>query len=137
MGTTRDTSQPDWREDRRLLAWELHQQGWSQGRIAATLGVTQGAVSQWLKRAREYGGAEALRRQPAPGRRAALTREQLCGLPNMLARGAEAYGFRGNHWTTVRIAKVLEQVFGVSYHPAHVSRLLRQYCPGWRDLNPK
>jgi transposase len=137
MGTTRTTPSPDWREDRRLLAWELHQQGWSQGRIAATLGVTQGAVSQWLKRAREYGGTEALLHHPAPGRQAALTDEQLCQLPELLARGAEAFGFRGDKWTTVRVANVLEQVFGVSYHPAHVSRLLRKHYPGWRDAKTK
>lgn len=134
MGNAQST--PDWREDRRLLAWELHQQGWSQRRIAATLGVTQGAVSQWLKRARDNGGVDALLHHPAPGRRAALTHEQLCKLPELLARGAGAYGFRGDHWTTARVAEVLKQVFGVTYHPAHISRLLRKHYPGWRDAKP-
>ena len=36
----------DWREGRRLRAWELHQQGWKQKDIAAALGVTPGAVPQ-------------------------------------------------------------------------------------------
>ena len=36
----------NWREGRRLRAWELHQQGWKQQEIADALGVTQGAVSQ-------------------------------------------------------------------------------------------
>ncbi len=56
----------DWREGRRLRAWELHQQGWKQKDIAAALGVTQGAVSQWLKRGNTR-GVDALRRRPAPG----------------------------------------------------------------------
>ena len=43
----------DWREGRRLRAFELKQQGWSQQRIAEALGVSKGAVSQWMKRARE------------------------------------------------------------------------------------
>ena len=68
MPTARADQPPDWRESRRLQAWELHQQGWSQRRIAEALGVTQGAVSQWLKQARE-GGAGALRHNPATGRR--------------------------------------------------------------------
>ncbi len=128
------TSQPsDWRESRRLRAWELHQQGWSQRQIAAALGVTQGAISQWLKRARDGGGIEALRRYPAPGRVAALTDEQCAQLPALLARGAEAFGYQGDRWTTTRVAEVIRQVFGVSYHPAHVSRLLRKHCPDWRD----
>ncbi len=42
----------DWCEGRRFRAWELAQQGWKPTDIAAALGVTQGAVSQWLTRAR-------------------------------------------------------------------------------------
>ena len=128
------TKASDWREIRRLRAWDLYQQGHTQREIATKLGVTQGAVSQWIKRARAGGGAKALRHQPAPGRRAALTRRQLEQLPALLGQGAEAYGFRGNRWTTERVAALLAQRFGVTYHPAHVSRLLRKYCPNWRSL---
>lgn len=124
----------DWREIRRLKAWELHQQGWSQSMIAKELDVTQGAVSQWLKRVREGNGNLAvLRHHPAPGRRTTLTVEQLSQLPALMARGARDYGFQSNQWTTIRVATLLKQQFGVSYHPAHVSRLLRKYCPAWRE----
>jgi DNA-directed RNA polymerase specialized sigma24 family protein len=61
-----DTARLDWREGRRRRAWELKEQGWKQQDIAAALGVTPGAVSQWLSRARQ-GGVEALRRHPAAG----------------------------------------------------------------------
>jgi transposase len=84
----------DWREGRRQRAWELKEQGWKQQDIAAALGVTAGAVSQWLKRGREQ-GMEGLRRHPAPGRQPRLTAEQLAQIPVLLERGAEAYGFRG------------------------------------------
>ena len=134
MPLARNPPPPHWQEIRRLRAWELHQQGWSQREIAAQLGVTQGAISQWLKRAREGGGVDSLRRQPAPGRRSALTTNQLRELPSLIARGAEAFGFGGDKWTTVRIAAVLKQQFGVTYHPAHVSRLLRKHCPHWQDI---
>ena len=40
----------DWREGRRLRAWELKEQGWNQQEIANALGVTKGAVSQWMRR---------------------------------------------------------------------------------------
>jgi transposase len=117
------TAQLDWREGRRRRAWELKEQGWKQQDIAAALGVTPGAVSQWLKRAREQ-GVEGLRRHPAPGRQARLAPEQLAQLPALVERGAEAYGFRGQIWTCPRVAEVIRRTFGVSYHPAHVSRLL-------------
>lgn len=133
MNTQSTSLRTDSREERRLRGWELHQEGWAQRQIALELGVTQGAVSQWIKRAREGGGRDALYRRPAPGRCPALTNEQRNQLPALLAGGAEAFGFRGNHWTTVRVAAMLQQVFGVSYHPAHVSRLLHKYCPGWND----
>ena len=117
------TSQLDWREGRRRRAWELKEQGWKQQDIAAALGVTGGAVSQWLKRGREH-GVEGLRRHPAPGPTPKLTAAQMAQLPTLLEPGAEAYGFRGQVWTCRRVAEVIRRTFGVSYHPAHVSRLL-------------
>jgi transposase len=130
----RSTTDPwDDRARRRIRAWGLYQQGWSQQRIAEELGVTQGAVSQWLKRAREGGGVNALHGRPAPGRQPALNNQQFAQLSALLARGPAAYGIRGDRWTTKRVAIVLKEVFGVSYHPGHVSRLLRKHCPGWRN----
>jgi transposase len=115
----------DRREGRRLRAFELKQEGWSQQQIAEALGVSKGAVSQWMKRARDGGGVEALKRRPAPGARPRLSEEQRMKLPELLERGAEAHGFRGEAWTCERAAKVIRKEFGVSYHPAHVSRLLK------------
>jgi transposase len=114
----------DWREGRRFRAFELKQQGWSQQEIADALGVSKGAVSQWMKRARQ-GGIQALKRQPAPGAPPRLSEEQRARVPELLERGAEAYGFRGELWTCERVAEVIGKEFGVSYHPAHVSRLLK------------
>ncbi len=88
-----DKHPTDWREGRRFRAWELAQQGWKQKNIAVALGVSQGAVSQWLKRARADGHA-AMRRQPPPGRQPKLTPEQLAPLPALLKRGPEAWRFR-------------------------------------------
>lgn len=56
----------DWREARRERAWELKQKGWKQQAIAEALGVSAGAVSQWMTRVQEK-GPEALRRQPRKG----------------------------------------------------------------------
>src|SRR5215470_16829553 len=85
------TTQLDWREGRRQRAWELKEQGWKQQDIAAALGVTAGAVSQWLKRARER-GVEALRRHPAPGRQPRLAAEQLAQVPALVERGPRPMG---------------------------------------------
>src|SRR3989304_2273265 len=133
MNTTISPPPTSWREGRRLLAWELKQQGWQQCDIATALGVSEGAVSQWMKRAREA-GVQALRHKSGSGPKPRLSIEQRTLIPTLLAKGAECYGFRGNLWTTKRVAIVIERQFGVHYHPAHVSRLLIEI--GWSPQKP-
>ena len=123
----------DWREERRKRAWDLKQQGWNQQAIAQALGVSEGAVSQWLKRGRA-GGPEALNAHPPKGVSPRLSAEQKAQIPGWLAQGAEAYGFRGDVWTASRIAQVIYQRFGVRYHRDHVGRLLRE--AGWSRQHP-
>lgn len=133
METPLSQNVTDWREGRRLRAWQLHQNGWKQLQIAQALGVTQGAVSHWLARAKKE-GPQALRKRTSPGAPPRLRQDQKAKLPALLARGAEALGFRGDAWTCQRVAQVIEQEWGVSYHPDHVSRLLRA-C-GWSQQKP-
>jgi transposase len=91
-------------------------------------------VSQWLKRAREHGGVEGLKRRPPPGMTPRLSLEQRAQLPLLLAKGAEAYGYRGDVWTARRMAQLIADTFGVRYHRDHVSRVLRQL--GWSRQHP-
>jgi transposase len=113
----------NWTEARRLQAWHLKQKGWAQRQIAEAVGVSEGAVSQWMARARHV-GPEALCRRPPPGARRRLSPEHLARLPTLLHRGPPAYGFRGELWTRSRVAAIIRLEFGVSYHPRHVGRLL-------------
>jgi transposase len=103
----------------------LKQQGWVQRDIADALGASEVSVSHWLARARD-GGPEALRARSAPGHPPKLTADQKRLIPEFLWHGAEAYGFRGDVWTCARIARVIEEEFGIRYHKGHVSRLLRE-----------
>src|SRR5690349_15852403 len=97
-----------WNEGRRFRALELHRLGWLQQEIAEALGVTQGAVSQWLSRARRE-GVTALRNHKPPGPRSRLTEEQRAQVPILLERGAESFGFAGDVWTTARVAEVIRR----------------------------
>lgn len=128
------TKRPDAWEWRRQRAWELAQQGWWQKDIAAALGVSCAAVCQWLKRART-GGMAALRTQPRPGSPPKLTAEQRAQIPALLAQGAEAHGYRGDVWTSRRVADLIWRTFGVRYHPDYVGHLLRQ--SGWSIQQPQ
>src|SRR5262245_49946076 len=111
----------------------LHQQGWWQKDIAAALGMSRAAVCQWVKCARAMGVA-ALRSRPHLGGPSKLMAQQWAQIPALLAQGAEAHGFRRDVWTAKRIATVIERMFGVRYHPDHVSRLLRH--AGWSRQRP-
>src|SRR5258708_16420427 len=128
------TTQLDWREGRRWRAWERKQAGGKQQDIAAALGVTSGAVSQWLARARAEGVEEGRRRHPAPGPAPKRTLEQCAQLPALLDRGAEAYGLRGQAWTCQRVGEVIRRTFGVTYDPSPISRLLHRL--GYRVQRP-
>jgi transposase len=133
MEKTLSSQATNWREGHRLRAWELHQKGWQQQEIAEALGVTQGAVSQWLKRGRE-GGVAGLRHRPPPGAVARLSSEQRGQLLELLARGAESFGFQGDVWTQPRVAVLIRDRFGVSYDPSQVGRILK--ASGWSSQKP-
>jgi len=108
-----------------MRALALKQQGWTQRAIAEALGVSEPAVSQWLAAARRA-GPDALRSHPPPGAAPKLTAGQKRLIPEFLWHGPEAYGFRGQVWTCARVARVIEEEFGVSYHKDHVGRLLAE-----------
>lgn len=125
MEKTLSSQATDWREARRLRAWELKQEGWNQREIARALGVTEGAVSQWMKRAGEEGGVEGLRKRTSPGAPPRLSESQRVQLKELLAQGAPAHGFRGDVLGHPRTRPLIRKEFGISYHPAHVSRVVR------------
>lgn len=114
-----------WREWRRLRALRLKQQGWSQRETATALGVREETISRWVARAR-HGGSAALRAHPGPGHPPKLSDAQKRLIPEFLWHGPEAYGFRGEVWTCARVARVIEDEFGVGYHKGHVGRLLKE-----------
>ncbi len=121
-------------ERRRLQALELLEAGYSQAEVARRLGVTQGAVSQWRKKAQE-GGKQALLAKPQPHRPCRLTPEQQEQLQQMLLEGACHHGFPTALWTLERVALLIERHFGVHYNPSSVWHLLRRL--GWSAQKPQ
>jgi transposase len=115
-----------WTEGRRARAWELHKKGWTNSRIAEALGVSEPAVSHWVKIARTHGAA-ALRRRRPRGNRARLSKTKLGIIPKLLKYGPQQFGFEGDVWTCRRIAVAINQSLGVRYHPDHVRKMMHAF----------
>jgi transposase len=92
--------------------------------IARRLGATRTSVHRWY-RAWLREGTRGLRKAGRAGRKPRLGREELRKLDRALRQGALVYGFSTDLWTLPRMAKVIEEVSGVRYHPGHVWRILR------------
>jgi transposase len=130
----RDRSAPqDWREWRRMRAWELSRRGWLLSDIAEALGVGKPSVSRWLTAAAQ-GGPDCLRSRLRAGPAGKSLPGQKFLIADFLWHGAEAYGFRGDVWTCDRVARVINEELGVRYHKGHVARILRDI--GWTPQVP-
>ncbi|MGW6599795.1 winged helix-turn-helix domain-containing protein [Streptomyces sp. NPDC055036] len=131
----RPLSRPQLSEARRVRAVELFEQGCSASEIAAMVGVHAESVRRW-RRAWENGGAQALRRRPAPGARPKLDDAQVEEVRAALERGAQAYGFEADLWTLERVGLVVERVTGVTLSRATVWRVLTGRL-GWSLQRPE
>ncbi|MFJ9552058.1 winged helix-turn-helix domain-containing protein [Streptomyces erythrochromogenes] len=128
-------SRPQLAEARRVRAAELFVQGRSNAEIAGMVGVHAESVRRW-RRAWENGGAQAMRRRPASGRRPKLGDAQVEKVRAALERGAQAHGFEADLWTLERVGVVVERVTGVSLSRASVWRLLTGRL-GWSLQRPE
>jgi transposase len=104
-------------------------------RYAEALGVTPGAVSQWLTAAQEQGEQALLSQRSRTGRRPKLSAEQTTRLLALLNQGAEAWGHVGQQWNGKRVADLIYGEFKVSYVPTSIPRLLRRL--GWSPQKPQ
>ena len=120
----------DWREFRRLRAWELAEAGWAQKDIAAALGVTQGAVSSWLSRVRSE-GVESLRARQRYASPTQLSQEQMRLLLSLIRQGPEALGIEAKQWSHQRIATAIAKIFNVDLPVHAIGPLLEEI--GWRQ----
>jgi len=92
--------------------------------VAACLGVTSGAVSNWVSHF-ERDSYAGLLTKPRSGRPAELAEEELLLLADLVDAGALASGFPNDLWAARRVATVIRSQFGISSHPHHVAKLLR------------
>jgi transposase len=121
------------REQVRMRAAELIDEGCRDAEIAAQLRVTPESVCRW-RQAYRAGGREALATKGAGGHQPYLTGEQVKELTGMLDEGPAAHGYRDDQrWTLARISDLIAEKFGVRYKDVSaVSRLLRGAGYSWQ-----
>ena len=109
---------------RRIHAVLLSHQRHTSGEIAQLLDAPRSKVSLWLGEYERHGW-EALLEGHRSGRPKELTSAQLAQLDSWIDSGPIAYGFSSGVWTSPMIARVIEEEFGVRYHPGHVRKILK------------
>ncbi len=111
----------------------LLRQGLKQSEVARRLRVGRQSVARWAALER-HGGERALRQAGRAGRKPRLTPRQKTRLEQRLLAGPERLGYETSLWTSERVAHLIQQEFGVRYHPGHVWKILVSL--GWSCQRP-
>jgi len=120
MSKTRDHAEM---EKRRHQAAKLFAKEHSAPEVARRLGVARQVAYRW-KDAWARGGKAALASKGPAGPKPKLTAGQTQQVTEALLAGPLAHGYKTNLWTLPRVALLIKDLTGVSYHPGHVWRLL-------------
>jgi len=118
-------------EHRRCLAVQRVLDGYATAEVADFLGVDPSSVRRWLTAFRRQGAA-GLAARPVPGRPPKLTATQEKIVRRWLTDNPTEYGFATELWTAPRLARLIQQEWGVSLHPDYLTVWLRQ-----RDFTPQ
>src|ERR1700730_11682125 len=120
-------------ERRRMRAASLLAKGLNQSEVARRVGAHRQSVSKWAAELQAKGRA-GLKKAGRAGRKPRLGAEQISQIEQGLKRGPQALGDETSLGTANRVANLIEQESGVSYHPGHVWKILRQL--GWSCQRP-
>jgi len=95
----------------------------SVSEVAQILHVHRTSAHAWITLWNEY-GALSLYEGHRSGRPRQLSEQDKERLADIVESGPVAYGLNTGVWTSTIISMIIEEEFGVSYHPGHVRKLL-------------
>ena len=90
-------------------------------------------MTRWVQQYRAN-GKSALEKASRAGRKPLLTHKDRQRLEGLLLKGPEQLGYETPLWTCPRVAHLIQQEFGVSYHGGHVWKILVSL--GWSPQRP-
>jgi len=121
-------------ERRRFQAVHLLEKGdLNQSEVARCLHVCRHTVSRGADEFPERGRG-ALKKAGRASRKPALTEADRERLQELLLQSPEKLGYETPHWTCARVAHLIDNEFGVEYHPGHVWKILDDL--GWSCQRP-
>ena len=120
-------------ERRRRRAIKLLESGLQTGEVALRIGVDRRTVRGWNARYRKQ-GEDGIKARTSSGRPLKLDARKRKKLMSILMKGPAAAGYDSDLWTCARVQEVIWSEFGVSYHPAHIGRMLKVL--GWTSQKP-
>jgi transposase len=130
MWQVRPRGSPAELEHRRKLAVQRLLEGYTTDEVAEFLGIDPSSVRRWRSQYRA-GRWAALAARVGAGRppRLSCTQEKI--VRRWLKDPATEHGFTTDLWSGSRLAKVIGQEFGVTFHPDYLGVWLRQrgYTP--------
>jgi transposase len=116
-------------EVRRRRGLTLLDAGHSINEVGRMLDCAPSSVMRW-RNLRDSQGQAGLKVKFSTGRPRRLTKIDTDKLVRLLLKGELTNGFDSDGWTMARMAEVIEKTFGVTYHHAHISRLMARL--GWQ-----
>jgi transposase len=121
-------------EKRRRAAVQLLRGGGTLSAVARQVHASVSSVFRW-RQAYQRDGRRGLAAKATPGRPAGLSPRQKDQLIRLLVKGPLRAGYTTDLWTLPRVAKLIQQAFGIRYHPGHVWKLLTGL--GWSCQKPE
>lgn len=119
-------------EFRRRRSVELLDKGESPSVIARILGVSTTSIHKWYRIYHEGGSLIFKQRGGRPRR---LSDEQLESLRRLLLRGATAFGWHNDLWTSKRVAEIIRSQLKIDISRPQAWVIVTQYL-GWSAQKP-
>ena len=93
--------------------------------ISQSLKVNRTTVPIWINNWNKN-GEEGLLEGARSGRPVLLSSRQVQEIHDIVESGPVAYGFNTGVWTSKLVAQIIEEEYGVRYHPGHVRKMLHK-----------
>ena len=105
----------------------LHEEHWSQQKIADFLDVSQSSVSHWFGNESDD-PVHGLNDKPHQGADPKIPEEKLeLALAMIFELTPAAFGYKDSRWTVDKITRAFRELTGIEYHPSRMRVLLHQY----------